>query len=186
MLISRVIAEQASLVCSVLNTRWPVSAAWIAVRAVSSSRTSPTMITSGSCRSSVRRALEKVRPDAFLHLELVDQRQVVFDRVFDRADVVLHRADVVQRGVERRRFAAAGRTGHQHDAVGSPDVFQQAAQHVFGEAQVFQVQRNAARVEHADHGLFAAVGGKRAHAQIDLAAFEHHVHAAVLRQAAAR
>ena len=32
------------------------------------------------------------QPDLLLHLELVDQRQVVFDRVFDRADVVLHRA----------------------------------------------------------------------------------------------
>ena len=62
MLISRVMAEQASLVCRVLKTRWPVSAAWMAVRAVSSSRISPTMITSGSCRSSVRRAFENVMP----------------------------------------------------------------------------------------------------------------------------
>ena len=38
----------ASFVCSVLNTRWPVSDAWIAFSAVSISRISPTSTTSGS------------------------------------------------------------------------------------------------------------------------------------------
>ena len=40
----------ASCVCSVANTRWPVSAAVIAVEIVSRSRISPTRITSGSWR----------------------------------------------------------------------------------------------------------------------------------------
>ena len=59
---SRVIAPGASLVCSVLSTRWPVSAACVASRAVSASRISPTMMTSGSCRSSDRSALANVKP----------------------------------------------------------------------------------------------------------------------------
>ena len=46
----REIEEAASLVCRVEKTRWPVSAAWMAYWAVSGSRTSPTMITSGSWR----------------------------------------------------------------------------------------------------------------------------------------
>ena len=46
----------AELVCSVPNTRWPVSAADIARRMVSRSRISPTRITSGSSRSALRRA----------------------------------------------------------------------------------------------------------------------------------
>ena len=52
-------AEAASLVCSVLNTRWPVSAAWIAISAVARSRISPTMMMSGSCRISARRPSAK-------------------------------------------------------------------------------------------------------------------------------
>ena len=44
----RVTAPAASLVWTVLNTRWPVSDAWIAISAVSLSRISPTMMTSGS------------------------------------------------------------------------------------------------------------------------------------------
>ncbi|MOA44842.1 hypothetical protein D3C78_1671750 [compost metagenome] len=52
----------ASLVCRVDSTRWPVSADWMQMRAVSRSRISPTMITSGSWRRMERRALAKVRP----------------------------------------------------------------------------------------------------------------------------
>ena len=36
------------IVCSVLKTKWPVNAAWIAISAVSKSRISPTRMMSGS------------------------------------------------------------------------------------------------------------------------------------------
>ena len=52
----------ASLVCSVESTRWPVSAACTAISAVSRSRISPTMMMSGSCRSSVRTPFAKSTP----------------------------------------------------------------------------------------------------------------------------
>ena len=55
-------APGASLVCSVENTRWPVSAAWMAISAVSRSRISPTMMTSGSWRTMERRPVAKVSP----------------------------------------------------------------------------------------------------------------------------
>ena len=62
MSISRAAASGASFVCSVVRTRWPVSAASMASPAVSASRTSPTMITSGSARTSERRPVAKVSP----------------------------------------------------------------------------------------------------------------------------
>ena len=52
----RLIVSDASTVCSVESTRWPVSAALSAVWTVSSSRISPTRITSGSWRSTRRSA----------------------------------------------------------------------------------------------------------------------------------
>ncbi len=58
----RVLAPEASLVCNVLNTRWPVSEALIATSAVSRSRISPTRITSGSCRKNERNARAKLSP----------------------------------------------------------------------------------------------------------------------------
>ena len=60
--ISRVIADGASLVCKLVSTRWPVSAASIAICAVSWSRTSPMRTTSGSDRRIDRSAVAKVRP----------------------------------------------------------------------------------------------------------------------------
>ena len=60
--VRRVIAEGASFVCSVDSTRWPVSADSTAILAVSASRISPTMITSGSARSIARSPVAKVSP----------------------------------------------------------------------------------------------------------------------------
>ena len=66
MSINRVIAAAESLVCSVDKTRCPVSAAAIAVSAVSLSRISPTMMTSGSCRRMLRSAPANVIPFSLL------------------------------------------------------------------------------------------------------------------------
>ena len=60
--VSRVMADGASLVCSVESTRWPVRADSMAIRAVSASRISPTMMMSGSARSIERRPRAKVSP----------------------------------------------------------------------------------------------------------------------------
>ena len=82
-------------VWSVESTRWPVSAALSAMSIVSSSRISPTRITSGSWRSAARSASAKVvGVDA--DLALADARLVVvveeLDRVLDRDDVERLRA----------------------------------------------------------------------------------------------
>ena len=48
--------DAAVVVCSVPNTRWPVSAVSIAIATVSRSRISPTRMMSGSSRSAARSA----------------------------------------------------------------------------------------------------------------------------------
>ncbi len=58
----RAIAEGASLVCSVLKTRWPVRLALVAMLAVSKSRISPIMMMFGAWRSMERSAAGKVMP----------------------------------------------------------------------------------------------------------------------------
>jgi hypothetical protein len=52
----------ASFVCSVESTKWPVSAASIEIFAVSPSRISPTITTSGSERRMERSAVANVSP----------------------------------------------------------------------------------------------------------------------------
>ena len=56
----RLMVCPASIVCSVLSTRWPVSAALSAILTVSRSRISPTKITFGAWRRAARRPLEKL------------------------------------------------------------------------------------------------------------------------------
>ena len=61
-LVRRVIAPGASLVCRVVSIMCPVSAASIAIRAVSPSRISPTITMSGSARRIERRPVAKSSP----------------------------------------------------------------------------------------------------------------------------
>ena len=62
MSIKRATAEGASLVCSVLKTRWPVRLAFVAMLAVSRSRISPIMMMFGAWRSMERNAAGNVMP----------------------------------------------------------------------------------------------------------------------------
>ena len=55
----RCIVCRAPVVCSVDISKWPVSAALMAIPIVSRSRISPTSITSGSARIAWRRAIVK-------------------------------------------------------------------------------------------------------------------------------
>ena len=56
--------------------------------------------------------------DLRAHLDLVDALELILDRVFDGDDLSGDRVQCQQPGVERGGLAAAGRPGHQHDAVG--------------------------------------------------------------------
>ena len=58
----RATADGASFVCNVLNTRWPVRLAFVAIEAVSRSRISPIMMMFGACRRIDRSAAGNVIP----------------------------------------------------------------------------------------------------------------------------
>src|SRR5206468_680750 len=83
---SRVMAPTASLVWSVANTRWPVSDACMAMRAVSRSRTSPTRMMSGAWREAAtgerdRHAVEVEQPqDDLLAVERRHRRHAKIER----------------------------------------------------------------------------------------------------------
>ena len=82
--------EAASVVCRVVNTRCPVSAAAKAILAVSGSRISPTTMTSGACRSrrSQRgREVRRVDPDFHLLDHAAVMGVLIFDRVFNGDNV---------------------------------------------------------------------------------------------------
>ena len=108
-------------VCSVPNTRWPVSAAVSASEMVSRSRISPTRMTSGSSRSAPRSAAVNDSVCA-ADLALVDQALLrgvhELDRILDGEDVALvGLVDVVDHRRQRGRLAGAGRAGDQHQPL---------------------------------------------------------------------
>ena len=118
----RSIVCAALFVCSVEKTRWPVSAAVSTVCIVSTSRISPTMITSGSWRMALRSASRKLGvsvPTSRCEIAavLVDEEEL--DRVLDRDDVQrLVVGDLEDHRRQRRRLARARRAGDEHQPVG--------------------------------------------------------------------
>ena len=108
-------------VCSVPNTRWPVSAADSARRMVSRSRISPTRITSGSSRSALRSALENDSVCGPTSRWLIRH---FFDSCTNSIGSSMVRMWPCSFSLmwltiagERGRLARAGRPGHQHDAA---------------------------------------------------------------------
>jgi hypothetical protein len=65
----------------------------------------------------VAERLGEPEADLRLHGDLVERVDHDLDGVFDRHDVDVGRRYRPERGVERRRLAAAGRPGHQDEAV---------------------------------------------------------------------
>ena len=115
----------ASLVCRVVSTRWPVSAAVIAVDMLSKSRISPTRITSGILAQHVAQRRGEARR-VRAQLALVDQALLVLvqelDRVFDGDDVAAAvLVDVVDHRRQAGGLAAAGGAGDEDDAARAHD-----------------------------------------------------------------
>jgi hypothetical protein len=81
---------------SVESTRWPVSAALIASDAVSLSRISPTMIISGSWRTSERKPLANVNPISGRTCVWFTRCHLVFDRIFDGRNIYVRRVHDIE------------------------------------------------------------------------------------------
>ena len=165
-------AADESVACSDDSTKCPVRADCTAMRAVSTSRISPTRMTSGSWRRIDRRPLAKVMPACSLvWIWLIDGNDV-FDRVLDRHDVAAGVVDLGQGGVEGGGLAAARRPGAQHHAEGRPD---QAGEDLVGvrrHAEVAHAEERPALVEHPQHAFLAPDGGDRRDPDVDLPAVD--------------
>ena len=106
---------------SVLKTRTPVSAARMPMRAVSSSRISPIMMTSGSWRSMARRP--SLKPMSPWVLTWVWLTPGIRCSIGSSIVITLRegRVDPFQAVVQGRGLARADRPGHQHGPIGLGD-----------------------------------------------------------------
>ena len=124
--------------------------------------------------------------DLLMHLHLRDAVQPEFDRVFHRHDLALDGIQRQQTGVERRRLAAAGRTGHQHDPVRQRQRCLELVDDRRRQTQFRVVELDRRAVEDAHHDRFAIQRRHGGDAEIDLLAAHRQPDAAVLRQTALR
>ena len=100
-------------------------------------------------------------------LHLVDAGQAVLHRVLDRDHVDVLLVEDVERGVERRRLARPGRTGHQDHPVGL-GVRRLEPREVAGtEPQVGQAEPGVGVVEHTRDDLLPPHRRQRRHTQVD-------------------
>ena len=116
-----------------------------------------------------------------------DAGQLVLDRVLDRHHVARRRSAMrAERRVERRRLAAAGRAGDQHDAVASAraTVVELRRSVDGGDAELAESRATLGAVEEAEHDALAARGRHDRDPHVDVAAADPDGDAAVLRQAA--
>ncbi len=121
----RLMVVSAELVCSVAKTRWPVSAALMAVSIVSRSRISPTRITSGFCRRARRRPSAKVGTSTPSSRCVTTERLWVWKYSIGSSTVMMcvsrFDVDVVNHRRERGRLARAGGPGDEDQAAGAPE-----------------------------------------------------------------
>ena len=101
----------------------------------------------------------EIEPDLRSHLDLVDAPELVLDRVLHGHDIARHRVKLEEAGVERRRFAAAGRAGDQHHAVRQLERPLKSEPDVRRQAELLIVELDCRAVEHPKHDLFAVQRG---------------------------
>ena len=176
------------LACTVVNTRWPVSAdlngdlrrfgvADFAdhdlVRVVAQDRAQPA---------------GEGQPLLLVYRNLRNAANLVFDRVFDGDDLVFVGLDLVQRGVKRGGLAGAGRAGHQHHAVRFRDVAAEAARSSSPKPTTSSVSLwNFSLIDSLSRMRSTAsspwIAGHDGDAEVDGAPVVAHAEAAVLRHA---
>jgi hypothetical protein len=119
--------------------------------------------------------------DFGIHLNLIDTGKTVFNRIFNRNNLVDRLVEFLEGAIQRCGFAAAGRTGHQHHAVRVIDQPAHAHQQFRRQVELLQVEYAGGLVEQTHHGRLAVLHRQRGKTHIDALVAHPHVEAAVLR-----
>ncbi len=181
---SRVIVAGASLVWSVLSSRWPVCAACSAMPAVSCVANLADEDDVGILAQDRPQAAGERQAGLGVDLHLVDAVELQLDRILERDDVVGRRLDRVERRVERGRLAAAGRAGHQDHALRP----RQERSHQLAGCPAENPSSSSGRIARSELSSRMTIFspncvGRRRDAEIDAPALEAQPAAAVLRLA---
>ena len=123
------------------------------------------------------------KADRGFHLRLIHALNFIFDRILDGQNLPRGLVEERQHGRESRRLAAAGRPGHDDQAMRqrqqlAHDLLVPRKQAEFGEIEQAAIAR-----QEADHGRFAMLRRHGGDANIDVRARDPQPCRAILRQA---
>src|SRR5207245_7661699 len=97
----------------------------------------------------------EIEPDLFFHLDLVDSRQIKFDRVFRRHDVCVDRIQRLQSRVKSVRLTTSRRAGDEHHAVRFRDVSLEFDERLGFETEIRHVEHQLLFIEQAKYDLLS-------------------------------
>src|SRR5207237_538833 len=121
--------------------------------------------------------------DLGMDLNLVNAFKLIFDRIFGRDDLDVGLVDLDQGVVERGRFAGASGARDEDDAVWHVDELAEGFVGVLLHADLAEVEFHRPLIQNTHDDDFAVDHGDHGNADVDLAAVNFELHAAVLRQA---
>ena len=105
---------------------------------------------------------------AVIDVALVDAAELIFDRIFDRDDIVAAVIDLVQDRIERGGFARAGRPGDENDAEAPAGHILDELVVVGQKSELGKADIDPAFVENPHDDLFAEDDGKGGDPEIEL------------------
>ena len=122
--------------------------------------------------------------DFMVDRHLHDSVHIVFDRLLGGEDLGVDVVDAAENGIERGRLPRAGGPRHYDDAVRFLDIHRDLLVHVFGEADVLEIERRRALVEDTHNHRLAVRRRQARHAKIDRASGHVDRDSSVLRNTA--
>src|SRR4029079_6356967 len=108
----------------------------------------------------------EIEPARGLHLDWGDTLDLILDRILDGQDLPLRRVQTRQGGIKGGRLAAAGRAGHENDAMRPVEHAQQRIEIGPANPQRFEIKRYCLTVQEAQHGRLAMETWRDGYTQI--------------------
>ena len=102
--------------------------------------------------------LGETQTDVLPDFVLVDDVDLVFDRIFDSDDILFDAVEMVEGRIETGGLAAAGRTGHQDKAITPCQQLFIETEVAVRHAKLVDIQQRLVLVEHTQHHFFAETG----------------------------
>ena len=124
------------------------------------------------------------QPDFFFGRHLVDARDLEFDRIFDRDDVIDRVIEFVEGRIKGRRLARAGWTSDEDQTMRRVHRAFELGEGLGVQAELIDAGREVGLVQQAEDDLLAVDRGHDRDAQIVVFATDANAHAPVLRQSA--